>query len=788
MKFSHFTILSCFFGLSLIAGCGGGSNSNTAPTISGSPSIQITERQTYRFIPSASDREGDELTFSVVNLPSFLALDSQTGELSGQPSVGDVGIYTDITISVSDGALSESLPSFDLQVLEFFYEFSIHSSVIGENMSFAQVSLNYNGNEQNTEADSSGAFEFTLRARPSDSTSTELISIKAVGKAIQSQVELISVIGTIEDAFEKAGEDQILSPSESERVTVSSLSTAKYLLAAEVNDGEPPSSISTLTLSESSMPPSLLLEVAALINLIESDENYSVDTSKTTLSQFFPLDTPVTELLKTWQKSQGIDDTDGTRVDPNFDTAIQNSQAEILETPSILPSVTREQLEGLNVFGVAYPTGLYANNNNVLEVNASGRTFLSYSDRGDDADYGWLYQYDFSSSDLDGESVPMSMRIGDSEVEFFSETPFDFTINRGTGFDSRGLHRYNFDIEDRENIEDALDNTDLEVSTEFQLSFKPIAMVDRGLLAIQKRTSFTTILSEEFARAGIERNDVLAEKTFEDSYVLLRTSETLQSMEVADLQFSNQKWVLPTYVTDSDLPPAYSVDLYELDQNGNGQGKYHDNAVTVSIDNSTLSIVNDSWNVEARVYKQEGDLAMHMVVLTDPDDADSFSKVSTIARQNTLTGSPESYLVTDWPTYLQDGMEYARDFENEHFEPSGLFFNDDSVIRRFGISPDNRDCIDESRNCFSSTANPFIVTDENEIFYEYTNSIGEFSTWFSEDTIEILGVSEDRNKVVIVTNDYTYGNNNWNRTSLEYYLIEELENAEELLENSINQW
>ncbi len=41
-----------------------------------------------------------------------------TGALTGVPSPGDVGIYSNIAISVSDGALSNNLPQFAVNVLQ----------------------------------------------------------------------------------------------------------------------------------------------------------------------------------------------------------------------------------------------------------------------------------------------------------------------------------------------------------------------------------------------------------------------------------------------------------------------------------------------------------------------------------------------------------------------------------------------------------------------------------------------------------------------------------------------
>lgn len=89
---------------------------NAAPQISGSPSASIRIGDTYSFVPSAADPDGDALTFSIENKPTWASFDSATGRLSGQPTLGDIGNYSSILISVSDGQASVSLPRFAVSV------------------------------------------------------------------------------------------------------------------------------------------------------------------------------------------------------------------------------------------------------------------------------------------------------------------------------------------------------------------------------------------------------------------------------------------------------------------------------------------------------------------------------------------------------------------------------------------------------------------------------------------------------------------------------------------------
>jgi len=89
---------------------------NAAPTISGTPPTSAREGQAYSFRPTAADADGDPLSFTIANRPSWATFDPQTGRLSGTPGAGSVGTYADIRIRVSDGTLVTALPAFAISV------------------------------------------------------------------------------------------------------------------------------------------------------------------------------------------------------------------------------------------------------------------------------------------------------------------------------------------------------------------------------------------------------------------------------------------------------------------------------------------------------------------------------------------------------------------------------------------------------------------------------------------------------------------------------------------------
>lgn len=93
--------------------------SNTAPTISGDPNTEVVQGGNYYFLPTADDPDGDPLSFHATNLPPWASIDYSNGRVSGTPGAGDIGLYSQITVSVSDGQITTELPAFSIEVMAY---------------------------------------------------------------------------------------------------------------------------------------------------------------------------------------------------------------------------------------------------------------------------------------------------------------------------------------------------------------------------------------------------------------------------------------------------------------------------------------------------------------------------------------------------------------------------------------------------------------------------------------------------------------------------------------------
>jgi hypothetical protein len=93
-------------------------DTNNAPTISGSPDTSVLVGDFYSFTPSANDPDGDELSFSIRNRPRWAVFDNASGRLNGQALLGDQGVYDQIEISVADRTSKFSLRPFSITVTD----------------------------------------------------------------------------------------------------------------------------------------------------------------------------------------------------------------------------------------------------------------------------------------------------------------------------------------------------------------------------------------------------------------------------------------------------------------------------------------------------------------------------------------------------------------------------------------------------------------------------------------------------------------------------------------------
>lgn len=140
---------------------------NIAPVITSTPDTTIIEDNPYTYTITATDEDGDALTYSVIELPSFLAYNSSTQTLSGTPNNSNVGSFP-VQVQVNDG-VDTATQQFTLTVTNAndtpVVVTNIANQTINEDAEFTlDISVNFN------DADPGDAITFTADNLPSGLT------------------------------------------------------------------------------------------------------------------------------------------------------------------------------------------------------------------------------------------------------------------------------------------------------------------------------------------------------------------------------------------------------------------------------------------------------------------------------------------------------------------------------------------------------------------------------------------------------------------------------------------
>ena len=98
-----------------------GTTDDSAPSIEGSPAAEVTATDNYSFKPTASDPNDDVLVFSISGKPGWASFSTSSGLLCGTPQGRDVGKYSNISISVTDGSASDTFGPFAIIVKDTTY-------------------------------------------------------------------------------------------------------------------------------------------------------------------------------------------------------------------------------------------------------------------------------------------------------------------------------------------------------------------------------------------------------------------------------------------------------------------------------------------------------------------------------------------------------------------------------------------------------------------------------------------------------------------------------------------
>jgi hypothetical protein len=165
-----------------------------APRISGTPATSATVGVSYNFKPTATDADGNRLTFSIANRPGWMSFSATTGQLTGLAFAEHAKTWSGIVISVTDGTTKVSLPAFSIVVKP---NANKSPTIAGAAPTTGKVGVAYSF--QPTAKDPEGrALTFSIRNKPSwatFSTSTGKLSGTPTTAGTYSSIMIIVTDG-----------------------------------------------------------------------------------------------------------------------------------------------------------------------------------------------------------------------------------------------------------------------------------------------------------------------------------------------------------------------------------------------------------------------------------------------------------------------------------------------------------------------------------------------------------------------------------------------------------------
>ncbi|MEQ8205986.1 MAG: putative Ig domain-containing protein, partial [Woeseia sp.] len=93
-----------------------GAGSNSSPVIGADAPAKVVAGNAYWAQFDANDADGDPLTFSIRNKPSWATFWPGSGQLFGTPDNSDIGLHGQIIVEVTDGQSTTALPAFAIRV------------------------------------------------------------------------------------------------------------------------------------------------------------------------------------------------------------------------------------------------------------------------------------------------------------------------------------------------------------------------------------------------------------------------------------------------------------------------------------------------------------------------------------------------------------------------------------------------------------------------------------------------------------------------------------------------
>jgi hypothetical protein len=548
----------------------------------------------------------------------------------------------------------------------------------------ADVTATVDGQSFTTMAGTDGTYELEVRFETEAVSPEALVQVTGVGVGPQAGVALVSQVGSIAALVSAAGDDGRLDREEQPRLVVSHLSTARYLLATDINGGTPPASEAELAASENAISPDRLLTTAGLIKLIVDEGLIAIPEDSTLLDILTSDEEGVTssDVLGGLLVDNGLADENGEllpEVMARLDAAIESTLADdALRVP-----LTVETLVGQTVWTEPTARNRLPGGGSVYELLEDGT--------------GAVYALDYAAGreQLQSSRKALTWSIDDNgRVEIVFD---DWILSVFTIVDADYLASLGFGDEVVEFVRQAEEEGRLQQS-QVQLVYN----YDRARVRALSATPATMLVQGEFdlsysidallKELGWVGEPPRARFVEEIEQIILRVDAYERLAPVT----AGEAWAVPVLSTPLrdvvGVPQeVFSHELFTLDEDGmSGTGLLGGDVYAWSVDEEgdlVLSSGPDAYSYEYRRILGGNGFDYTLVTVTDAEGIVS-RRADWVARVSEGGEELAGDLVRALPSYWQAGTSlYFADayLDDGRLDPQSVFgytFSEDGTSSR----------------------------------------------------------------------------------------------------------
>lgn len=601
-----------------------------------------------------TDPGNSTLTIAEIKTPpQFGTATISEGKIAYTPNEGHIGTDSFVYVTTDGDLSSEAIVNISVA-----QNITLSGTVTDSPIANADVTVTIGEQAFTTAAEANGDYSLDVTLTSLDGMM--FVSAKGSADNQQENVELVAMLGSVEELFDKAGNDFALNNEENDLTNVTHVSTAKYLLAVDRNDHQPITTAEQFDKLVDDTPTNKLIDTAAFIKLLVDNPSYTVTEGETTYSILQgDVDIKTPDAINDFLASNELLDESGNPIYAYLND-LNLAVEEIVNDPKVTQQFTAEMVidKPLTLFETAQEGWLRDWSQNIT-LRADGFGYQSWhGDESDKTNVSWH----IDNGKLNFSLAPIQ---DGSSTEF--TYPFDDIAER-FGQEAADYCKQWYEETYKEDLENNILTSYWNITEQKHAEISLIEATDSVFKVTSKTTSTEILeLKERYNSTWSKDNPTSDTLHHGNTYTDIQYSykSEWEGLSVDDIQGN---WAMPiAYIIshDNDTDQFWHIiDNVAINSTGS-TGEYLGNNVTTSMTNGVLKLTDGNWertitpfakiNKTMLVLAQlhiDGELTSSAIRLMS-----KFDGTHTQFTDNIVTELPHTYILTvrAWRNWQWDG-------------------------------------------------------------------------------------------------------------------------------------